>query len=169
VTSGPRAGVATTDDAGAGPASRIGLVGSSGGHLAHLVALRDVWHDADRFWVTFDTPDATSRLVGERTYWCHHPTNRNVPNLVRNTFLALRVIRRERPTLILTTGAGAAIPYLVLGRLSGARVVFLEVYDRIDSPTITGRIADRFAHHLFVQWPEQVRLYRRATLLGPVF
>ena len=69
---------------------RVALVGSSGGHLTHLLALREFWAPLDRFWVTFDTPDAVSRLAGERTYWCHHPTNRNIPLNLDPQYLAER-------------------------------------------------------------------------------
>lgn len=146
----------------------IALVGSSGGHLDHLLALEGFWADHDRFWVTFDKVDATSRLRGERVYWASHPTNRHVGNLLKNTAQALRVLSRERPCLIISTGAGAAIPYLVLGGLFGCRTAFIEVFDRIDSPTVTGRIAYRFCTAFFVQWEEQLRYYPKARLVGPL-
>ena len=71
---------------------RVALVGSSGGHLAHLLALRPWWEHHDRFWVTFNTRDAIEALGAERTYWCYHPTNRNPWNLIRNSLLALRLL-----------------------------------------------------------------------------
>jgi beta-1,4-N-acetylglucosaminyltransferase len=150
------------------PTDRIGLVGSNGGHLAHLLALRPFWAEHDRFWVTFDAEDATSRLAGERTYWCHHPTNRNLPNLVRNTFLALRVLRRERPTLIVSSGAAVAVPFFWIGRLLGIRSVFIEVIDRIDGPTLTGRLVRPVAARILVQWQDQLRAYPGAVDVGPI-
>lgn len=147
---------------------RLALVGSSGGHLTQLTVLREFWSRYDRFWVTFDTPDARSRLAAERKYWCHHPTNRNLPNLVRNTILAWRVLRSERPTHVLSTGAAVAVPFFWLGRLFGARTIYLEVFDRIDSPTVSGRLVRPVTDHFLVQWPEQLRLYRGAELVGPV-
>ena len=149
-------------------ADRIALVGSSGGHLTHLLALRSVWETTDRFWVTFPTPDAIERLAGERVYWCHHPTNRNLPNLARNTLLASRVLRKERPDLILSSGAAVAAPFAYLGRLQGSRFVFLEVVDRVASATLTGRLVEPAAAFVAVQWPEQARLYRKARVVGRV-
>ena len=147
---------------------RIALVGSSGGHLAHLLALRPFWERHDRFWVTFDTEDAISLLAGERVYWCHHPTNRNIPNLVRNTIQASGILRRERPTMVLSSGAAPAIPYFWLARAIGATTVFIEVLDRLDAPTLTGRIVSPIARTILVQWPEQLAFYRRAELVGPI-
>jgi UDP-N-acetylglucosamine:LPS N-acetylglucosamine transferase len=130
--------------------------------------LRPFWGERDRFWVTFDTPDAKSLLEGERRYWAHHPTNRHVPNLIRNSFQAIRILLRERPSLIVSSGAAPAIPYFWLARVFGARAVFIEVLDRLDSPTITGRVVSPIAHAILVQWAEQQRFYPRATLVGPI-
>ena len=57
----------------------IALVGSSGGHLAHLLVLRPWWEKHDRFWVTFDMPDSHDLLESERCDWAHYPTTRNIP------------------------------------------------------------------------------------------
>jgi len=145
---------------------KIAFVGSSGGHLTQLLLMRPWWERHDRFWVTFDKPDARSGLGDERVYWCHHPTNRNVPNLVRNSALAWRVVRHERPDVIISTGAAVAVPFFVLGRLFGALTVFIEVYDRVASPTLTGRLVYPIAHRFVVQWPEQQRFYPKAELFG---
>lgn len=133
-----------------------------------MLALRELWERYDRFWVTFPTEDARSLLAKENVIWCHHPTNRNVPNLVRNTLLAARVLRHERPTHILSTGAASAVPFFYLGRILGARLIYIEVFDRIDSPTLTGRIVGPITQHFFVQWSEQLKSYPRAELLGPL-
>jgi UDP-N-acetylglucosamine:LPS N-acetylglucosamine transferase len=146
---------------------RIGLVGSSGGHLAQLLVLRPWWGDHERFWVTFDKPDARSALVGERSYWCHFPTNRNLPNLLRNTWLAVKVLRRERPDVIVSTGAAVAVPFFLVGKLLfRCHTVYVEVVDRVDHPTLTGRLVRPLTDRFLVQWPEQTRLYRGAIEIG---
>jgi UDP-N-acetylglucosamine:LPS N-acetylglucosamine transferase len=148
---------------------RILLVGSSGGHLAQLAALQPWWSRHDRAWVTFHTPDAVHRLRDETDVtWGFHPTTRNLPNLARNARQALSVLRRFRPTVVVSTGAGIAYPYFVLGKLGGARTVYIEVYDRIDSPSLTGRLCRPFTDLMLVQWPEQAPLYRDALVIGPL-
>ena len=72
--------------------------------------------------------------------WAHYPTTRNIPNTLRNLRLAMRELRRRRPDVIVSDGAGVAFPFFVVGRLLGIPTVYLEVYDRIDSPTLTGRL-----------------------------
>ncbi len=148
---------------------RVLLVCSSGGHLAQLLELRDWWSAHDRTWVCFDTPDALGALDGERFVRCHFPTTRNIPNLLRNLLLALGTLRAERPDVIVSDGAGVAVPFFWLGRLFGARNVYLEVYDRIDSPTMTGRLVGPATDLFLVQWEQQLTSYPDAVVAGPVY
>ena len=148
---------------------RILLVGSSGGHLAQLLRLRPWWEAQARAWVTFDTPDAVAALAGEDDVtWAHHPTTRNVKNLLRNSVQARGVLRRFRPTVVVSTGAAAAYPYFVLGHRAGVRTVYIEVFDRIETPTLTGRLVRPFTDLMLAQWPEQRVLYDDVIDVGPL-
>jgi UDP-N-acetylglucosamine:LPS N-acetylglucosamine transferase len=142
------------------------LVGSSGGHLAQLLALRPWYRTRPRAWVTFDTPDARSLLDGEDVTWAYHPTTRNVRNLLRNFGLARRVFRSRRVAAVVTTGAGVALPFVVLARLRRIPTVYIEVYDRIDSATLSARLCRPFLDAMLVQWEEQRRMYPEATVVG---
>jgi UDP-N-acetylglucosamine:LPS N-acetylglucosamine transferase len=145
---------------------RILLVSSSGGHLLQLHKLEAWWSKHERLWVTFDTPDAISMLEGEEAVWAFRPTTRNLANLVRNTRLAWQVLRKFRPTVVVSTGAGVALPFFVLARLWGIRTVYVEVYDRIDLPTLTGRLCYPFSDLFLLQWEEQQRFYPKGKLIG---
>jgi UDP-N-acetylglucosamine:LPS N-acetylglucosamine transferase len=142
------------------------LVASSGGHLAQLLALRPWWQKRDRTWVTFGTEDARSQLDGERAVWAYHPTTRNVLNLVRNLSLAIRVMRRDRPDVVVSTGAAVAFPFFLVAKLMRVPTVYIEVYDRLDSPTLTGRLCRPITDLFCVQWEEQIRFYPRAQVIG---
>lgn len=153
---------------GAGVESVV-LVGSSGGHLAQLWSLEPWWSSLRRTWVTFDTPDAVGLLADEEdVVWAYHPTTRNIPNLLRNAVLAVRVLRRVRPDVVISTGAAVAVPFFVVAKVLGARTVFIEVYDRVETPTLTGRLARPFTDLALVQWPEQRGLYRDSLEIGPL-
>jgi beta-1,4-N-acetylglucosaminyltransferase len=145
------------------------MVCSSGGHLAQLMCLEPWWTDHERQWVTFDTEDALTKLSNEDVVHAHHPTTRNLRNLVRNARLARRVLRDYRPDMVISTGAGVAVPFFWMRRLVGARTVYLEVFDRIDSPTLTARLCRPVTDLFLVQWPEQQRLYKGSVLLGQVW
>ena len=149
------------------------LVCSTGGHLLQQLALRGAWAEFSRVWVTFDKSDARSLLADERVVFAHGPTNRNfgllaVRNLVRNGLLAFRLLRAARPGVVLTTGAGVAVPFAWLGRLLGARVVYVESLTRIERPSLTCRLIAPVASRIYAQWPELTAALPRARYLGSV-
>ena len=157
---------APSPDRSTDPRPRALLVGSAGGHLLQLYRLRPWWEHVERRWVTFDQPDARSILADEVGHPAHHPTTRNLPNLIRNTVLAWRLMRRWRPDVVISTGAGVAFPFFLFAKLLGIRTVYVEVYDRIDLPTLTGRLCQPLSDLFLLQWDEQQRFYPRGELIG---
>jgi len=145
------------------------LVCSCGGHLLQLVALRESWEPFRRAWVTFDKSDARSLLAAETVYHAHGPTNRSLKNLVRNLVAAHRLVRELRPKVVLTTGAGVAVPFAWVARLRGAQVVYVESLARIDGPSLTYRLIAPIATRRYVQWPELAETLRGARFAGNVF
>ena len=149
--------------------TEILLVCSTGGHLLQLVALRGAWEGFSRVWVTFDKSDAKSLLTDEQVVHAFGPTNRSVTNLVRNLRLAWRVVRALKPQVILTTGAGVAVPFAWIGRLRGARVVYVESITRIDKPSLSLRLIAPVTAKIYVQWPELVGAVRGSRYVGSIF
>lgn len=148
---------------------KVCLVCSSGGHLAHLHMLEPFWKDKEHFWVTFDKQDARSILKDEKVYACYYPTNRNIPNLVRNTILALKILKKEKPDLIVSSGAAVAVPFFWLGKLAGCKTVYIEVFDRRNSATMTGRLVYPVTDKFIVQWEEMRKIYPKAVNFGSLF
>lgn len=152
-----------------GDKSKICFAASSGGHLTHLYMLKPFWQEKDRFWVTFDKKDARSLLKGERIYPCYFPTNRSIKALIKNTVIAWNVLKKERPDLIISTGAAVAVPFFYIGKLFGAKTIYIEVFDRIDRPTLTGKLVYPAADGFVVQWEEMKHVYKKAVNLGSIF
>jgi beta-1,4-N-acetylglucosaminyltransferase len=144
------------------------LACSSGGHLLQLLALRPAWEGFSRCWVTEDASDTRSLLREEPAYFVHGPTTRSVSRLVRDLPPAWRLLRRVRPRVVVTTGAGFALPYAWLGRLLGARVVYVETVTRMESPSLSCRLVAPIAARVYVQWPELVGVVPGARYVGTV-
>lgn len=148
---------------------KVCLVSSGGGHLTQLYLLKPFWQDYNRVWVTFNQSDTRSVLDGELVYYCYHPTNRNIKALVKNTLLAWKVMRKERPDLIISTGAAVAVPFFYVGKMFGAKCIFVEVYDRVQSSTLTGKLVYPITDLFVVQWEEMKAVYPKAVNLGSVY
>ncbi len=148
---------------------KVCLVSSSGGHLTHLYMLKSFWESKERFWVTFDKEDARSLLKNEKMYPCYFPTNRSLKALFINTRLAWKLLREERPDLIVSSGAAVAVPFFYLGKFLGIKTIYIEVFDRINTPTMTGKIVYPVADRFIVEWEEMKQVYPKAVNLGSIF
>jgi beta-1,4-N-acetylglucosaminyltransferase len=144
---------------------KVLLVCSSGGHFKACQQLRPFWQGHERYWVTFRTETTEAALVGETIYWAYSPTNRNLPNFFRNLWLAFSILRRDRPDVIITTGAGVAVPFLILGKLWKSQTVFIESVTRVTNLSLSARLALPFLNVLYVHWPQLQVRYPKAELI----
>jgi beta-1,4-N-acetylglucosaminyltransferase len=147
---------------------KVLLVCSPGGHLQQMLELRPAWEGMERAWVTLPGADAAVLLADEPTTLGRGPTNRSLGNMVRNTALAWRLLRRSRPDAILSTGAALAVPFFVVGRLLGITCVYVESVTRTESLSLSGRMVYPLASRFFVQWPELAAKLPKATYAGAV-
>ena len=145
-------------------AGRALLVCSPGGHLVQMLALEPSWRGFETVWATLPSPDVDHLLEGREVVRGHGPTNRSAVNMLRNLPLAWRVVRRHRPDVILSTGAGLAVPFFLVGRLLGVRLVYVESLTRTRGLSLSGRLVRPLAGAFFVQWPGAVR--RGVTYAG---
>jgi UDP-N-acetylglucosamine:LPS N-acetylglucosamine transferase len=132
-----------------------------------MLALEPAWSDLERRWVTLRSADVEFLLEGEDVVYGHGPTPRNILNFFRNLRLARRVLRQENPGVVVSTGAGLALPFFLLGRLQRRRLVYVESITRVESLALTGRLVYPFADAFFVQW-ESLSGLRRARFHGSV-
>lgn len=141
----------------------ICLVCSHGGHLNEMEELLPAFDGHDLFYFCYDA-DTTRAL--DRAY--------RVPNMARNPIEFARnlvrlvgIFRRERPDLIVSTGAEIAIPAVLIGKLFGAHSIYVECGAQVTTPSTTGRILSRLVDELYVQWPELLPAYHgRAQYVG---
>ncbi len=145
---------------------RILLVTSSGGHFQLMWTLARYWERFPRrLWATSENKTTRTMLKRENVVWAHHPTIRNIPNLIRNKVLAYRTIRQYRPDVILTTGAGVGVPFLIVGTFMGCETAFVESMTRVCDLSLsakmlraTGAIGTLVVQHreLGLRYPEAV-------------
>lgn len=134
---------------------------SPGGHLAELERATQGLRFLDRFDVTF----AGGRPAAEparRTYHVCHP-RRSVPRTCLNLLQSLWIVLRERPRLVVSSGADVAVPVCILARLAGAKLIYIETAGEL-RPSLSGRLLYPFADLFIVQWPEKLEAFPRAVL-----
>jgi len=144
---------------------KILLISSTGGHFQALQRLHSFWGKHDYFWVTFKSSSTELVLDNEQVYWAYSPTNRNIINLLRNFWLAWHVIQKERPQLVLSTGAGVSVPFIILAKLFNIKTVFIESFTRVEELSLSARIILPFLDVIYVQWEQLVAKYPQAKLI----
>ncbi|MUL35809.1 PssD/Cps14F family polysaccharide biosynthesis glycosyltransferase [Gloeocapsopsis dulcis] len=144
---------------------KVILVCSTGGHFQAMQSLHPFWRNHQRIWVTFYSENTKTTLDTERVYWAWSPTNRNLVNLVRNFFLAWQILSQETPHLVISTGAGVAVPFLILAKLLGRQTIFIESITRVKQLSLSARLALPFLDTLYVHWPQLQARYPRAKII----
>lgn len=133
----------------------VALVATPGGHIdeAFDIADRFAIH-ADRFWITARTPQTETLLADERVAWVPEVKARQGMRAVGSFGAALRIMRANRPRLLVSTGSALTVPYMVAARCSRVPVTYVESATRLTDPSLTGRIAERIPG---------VRLFQQGT------
>jgi UDP-N-acetylglucosamine transferase subunit ALG13 len=147
--------------------SDVAFISSSGGHLELLKDISESMPADSTLWITIDDARAGAlRHEGRAVYTLPRldKQNLNTQNPLRSLLLAWRL----RPRVVITSGAGMVIVFCVCARLLGSRLFFVETMARISNPSLTGRLLARIADQVFVQWPELLQAYPKATLCRPL-
>lgn len=142
------------------------LISSTGGHFNALCQLAPFWSQHDRTWVTFKSATTERFLANESVRWAFGPTNRNIPNLLRNLKLAVSVICGDRPDMVVSTGAGVAVPFIFLAKMMGIKTVFIESFTRVDDLSLSAKLVLPFIDTLYVQWEQLQVRYPQAELIS---
>lgn len=121
------------------------LVAATGGHLKQLYMLRERLDADGCHWVTFDKAQSRSLLGSNDQDVDFVPFigSRDPGNTLKGFLAARRVFRERRPDAVISTGSAIALPYMVLGRMRGARCIYIESAARSRGPSLTGRMVAR--------------------------
>lgn len=152
------------------------LAASGGGHLRQILDLESVWKEHDYFFVTEDT--ALGRSLAEKhpvelvehyalgQAKLGHPLHM-LRGAWRNLRQSLAIIRRHKPDVVISTGAGAVFFTSLLAKLHGAKFVHIESFARFDHPSAFGKMVKRFATVTIVQSPALKQHWPDAELFDP--
>jgi UDP-N-acetylglucosamine--N-acetylmuramyl-(pentapeptide) pyrophosphoryl-undecaprenol N-acetylglucosamine transferase len=155
---------------------RVCLAASGGGHLHEMLDLRAFWEEHDRFFVTEPTPIAHSFAKSERVHLVPaiafgHFRVRPILSVLRTAWQNIReswhAVRKERPDVVVSTGAGSVFFAVLFAKLLGAKYIHVEAFCRFETPTIFGRLAHRFADVRFVQSKQLANVWPNVEVFDP--
>lgn len=133
---------------------KVGLVASAGGHLVELLKVAEPCIGPKTFAVTTADMVQNAFAGAARTYVVGE-CNRLHPFRVAAVLLrCVRILWRERPDVIISTGAAVGCMMCLLAKILGAKVIWLDSITNVDQPSLSGRLVRPFADLFLVQWPE---------------
>jgi len=141
---------------------------SAGGHLSEVQQIEEYYNKHKHFFITFKRLDSVELSKKNKVYFVVDP-KRNPLNLIHNFIQSFFILLKENPDAIISTGAGVALPSLLISKIMRKKTVFIESFCRIYSPSLSGRIAYKFADLFLVQWKENQKFFPKAKFKGAVF
>ena len=151
---------------------QVCLISSSGGHLAQIKQLAPIISKYNSFFITEKNLSTSNLRESYKTFYLKQQDRKQklfILLLLLNFITSLKIFLKEKPKVIISTGAGCVIPFCLIGKIFGAKIIFIESFAKVNSPTVTGRIIYLFANEFYVQWEEMKKFYPNATYKGALY
>jgi UDP-N-acetylglucosamine:LPS N-acetylglucosamine transferase len=146
---------------------KVCLAATAGGHLTEIRALEYFYKKYPHFFVSDKRGDALDLSRQEKVYFVSR-THRNPLRLLWAFLQSFKIFFKEKPDVIITTGADTAFPISVIAKIMGKKLVYIESFARITEPSLSAKLLHPLADLFFVQWPENKRFFSKAIYAGSV-
>ena len=150
---------------------RICFAASSGGHFEQLSMLKPLMEDYDSFIITEKTLYKAA-IKGQKMYYLHQINRKAITFpfwMLVNIFKSVKIVLSEKPDIRITTGVLAMIPICLIAKKRGARLIYIESFAKITSPTLTGKFLYNKADQFYVQWESMKKFYPDSICLGGIY
>jgi len=137
-------------------------VASGGGHWVQLLRLAPAFAECDVVFVTVQEAYRAD-VEGHKFYSVLDATRQTKIRLIRTALELFWIVCKERPDVVISTGAAPGYFAIVLGKLLGARTIWVDSIANVEQLSMSGKLAGRHAHLWLTQWPHL------ATKEGPQF
>lgn len=146
---------------------KICIAASAGGHLTEALQLKEIWRGKKHFFISDKRINAISLAHKEKVYFII-PARRNYFKFTISFLQSLYIILRERPSVIISTGAEIGFPALLIGHYLGIKTIYIETIARINSPSLCGKLIYGKVNHFYVQWEESKKFFPKAKYVGSI-
>lgn len=150
---------------------RACFIASSGGHWEELMCLKEIANDYDTFYVTEEggqVKDSEMKNIYTLPQINRHE-KKFVVHFAKLFFKAIKILEKEKPDFVITTGALIAFPFCIIGKMRGSKVIYIESFARVNNRSLTGRLVYPFADLFLVQWKSLLQFYPKAKYVGGIF
>lgn len=150
---------------------KICFIASTGGHFEQIMMLKPLMEKYDSFIVTEKT-DYSVVKDDKKVYYLNQ-VNRHekifIFKMIFNAIKSLVIFIKERPNIVISTGALATIPMCIVAKAFKKKVIFIESFAKVNSPTLSGKLIYKFADQFYVQWEQMKEYYPNAIFKGGIY
>lgn len=150
---------------------KICFAASSGGHYEQLMMLKPLMDKYDSFILTEKTK-YSSEVKELKTYYLKQVNRKEIDfiwRMIINLFKSFFIFLKEKPDVVVCTGVLAMIPMCLISKLSKKKLIYIESFAKVTSPTKTGKLLYKYADQFYVQWPQMLDVYPNAIYLGGIY
>lgn len=132
---------------------KVMAVASSGGHWIQLMRLRPAFAGCEMIYVTAQ-PDPPEDLGDAKLYRIGDANRWNKWRLLKLLPQVIRIVIRERPDVVISTGAAPGAFAIWIGKLIGARTLWIDSVANAQTMSMSGKLVKRWATMTLSQWPD---------------
>jgi UDP-N-acetylglucosamine:LPS N-acetylglucosamine transferase len=144
---------------------KVLFVCDTGGHYSQMMVLKDLFSEYDSRLLTVSSTK-TSNDIPVKYIKLNCNRNHRKADFLFTFIQCFLVWISFRPSVIISTGGGLAIPIFFWGKLFGSKLIYIETRARVYTKSITGKILYPLCNKIIVQWPEMQQLYKNAEYWG---
>lgn len=138
---------------------KICMTSPLGGHLDELLRLKEAFEGHDYFYVTYRS-QVTENLENVYLINLYKESTINLMLLfIVTTLRATSIIIKERPDVVISSGGLLSVPFSYLGKISGAKIIYIECSARVTSASRAGKIVYPISDLFLVQWESLLKNY----------
>lgn len=151
---------------------KICFIASTGGHFEQLMMLKHIMDKHDSFIVTEMTDYQVLNNNDRKVYYLRQVNRKEkgfLWNMILNLFKSIKIYIYEKPDIVISTGVLSTIPMCLLSKLMRKKIIYIESFAKITSPTLTGKFLYKFADRFYIQWEELKKFYPNAIYKGGIY
>lgn len=152
---------------------KVMFISSGGGHLAELLKIDKIFNNYNYVLVTEKNSVSLNLknkykmeylLSGSRSNMIKY-----IPVIFINTIKSLYLFLKYKPDLIYTTGVHTCVAMCFIGHIFKKKIIYVEVFDRINNPTLTSKIIQNITDLNIVQHEEMLEKVNNSIYFGGVY
>lgn len=151
---------------------KICFAASSGGHFEQLMMLTPLMDKYESFILTEKTNYKVEKKENRNIYYLSQINRKEkiwILKFILLFLISLKIFFKEKPDVIISTGVLSTIPMCLISKLFGKKMIYIESFAKVTTPTLSGKLLYRYADRFYVQWESMLKIYPKAIYLGGIY